>query len=104
MSGFAEYLEWIVETDNPYAKGATKFQTDTITDDDGKIIVDFIGRYENLTQDFHHVCKLLNLETSLPIINKTIHRDYRSYYNPKTQKIVAEHFKTDIELFGYTFD
>jgi len=104
MSGFAEYLEWVVETENPYAKGATKFQKDTITDDEGKIIVDFIGRYENLNHDFHYVCQSLNLEASLPIINKTIHRDYRSYYNPKTQKIVAEHFKADIELFGYTFD
>ncbi|MDM8565602.1 sulfotransferase family 2 domain-containing protein [Candidatus Halobeggiatoa sp. HSG11] len=104
MSGFEEYLEWVVETDKPYAKGATKFQKDTITDNDGKIIVDFVGRYENLTQDFQQVCKTLNIEATLPIINKTSHRDYRSYYNTKTQKIVAEHFKADIELFGYTFD
>jgi len=104
MTSFEEYLEWIINTKKPYAKGATKFQKDMITDNDGNLIVDFVGKYETLAQDFQHICKIINIKASLPSINRTLHRDYKSYYNDKTKKMVEEHFKEDIELFGYTFD
>ncbi|NEQ10479.1 MAG: sulfotransferase family protein [Moorea sp. SIO4E2] len=104
MGSFEKYLDWVINTKNPFPKGATKLQKEIITDDDGKLIVDFIGRYETLVQDFNYVCQVLNLKTSLPHLNKTTHRDYRSYYSETTKKIVAEYFQEDIELFGYTFD
>jgi len=105
MTSFDEYLEWVISTENPYPKGATKLQKDIITDCDGKLIVDFVGRYETLVPDFNQVCRTLNIETSLPSLNRTIHRDYKSYYSSeKTKKMVGQHFKEDIELFGYTFD
>jgi hypothetical protein len=31
-------------------------------------------------------------------------RDYRGYYNGKAQAIVAEAYRSDIELFGYDFE
>ena len=37
-------------------------------------------------------------------LNSSGRRDYRLFYNEKTKKIVAEYFKEDIDLFGYTFD
>ncbi|MEC4983956.1 MAG: sulfotransferase family 2 domain-containing protein [Oscillatoria sp. PMC 1068.18] len=104
MSGFEEYLEWVIATKNPFPKGATKLQKDIITDYNGNIIVDFVGRYETLATDFNRVCKILNLDVSLPHLNKSNHRDYTSYYTEKTKKLVAEHFQADIDLFGYTFD
>ncbi|MGK5092454.1 sulfotransferase family 2 domain-containing protein [Deltaproteobacteria bacterium TL4] len=105
MAGFGDYLKWIVSTPkNPYAKGATPFQKDMLIDQEGKIIVDFIGRYESLTQDFQKVCQKLQLNSALPFINQSAHRDYKLYYNDETKKMVEEYFKEDIELFGYTFD
>jgi hypothetical protein len=101
---FERYLDWVVETPNPYAKGATKFQKDVITDDAGRLLVDFVGRYETLAQDFAQLCHSLNLAAQLPHINQTQHRDYRSYYNERTQQRVAEHFAADIAFFGYQFD
>lgn len=103
MGGFEQYLEWIVQTDRPYARGATKFQKDMITDGDGNLIIDFIGRYERLEDDFAHICKVAEIKAELPKLNRTIHRDYRSYYNEKTKKIVSDHFRADIELLHYTF-
>ncbi|MGD1911197.1 MAG: sulfotransferase family 2 domain-containing protein [Rivularia sp. (in: cyanobacteria)] len=104
MSGFEEYLEWVINTKNPFPKGTTKLQKDIITDDNDKVIVDFIGRYETLVKDFNHVCQILNIEVSLPHLNSSRHRNYRSYYNAKTRQLVADNFGADIELFGYTFD
>ncbi|MBF0240767.1 MAG: sulfotransferase family 2 domain-containing protein, partial [SAR324 cluster bacterium] len=68
MSGFGDYLKWIVSTPkNPYAKGATTLQNDMLIDQDGKIIVDFVGRYESLTQDFQKICQRLQINATLPL-------------------------------------
>ena len=104
FGNFERYLRWVMETPNPYAKGATKFQKDVLTGDDGKLLVDFVGRYENLAPDFAHICRRLNIRGHLPHINGSGHRDYRTYYTARTRQWVAEHFAEDIALFGYTFD
>lgn len=104
MASFDEYLEWVIATKTPYARGAAKFQKDMVTDAEGRLIVDFVGRYETFSDDFRQVCKVLEIEASPPQLNSTAHRDYRAYYNDRTRKIVGEHFKEDIELFGYEFD
>lgn len=104
MSGFDEYLEWVIATPNPYPKGATKLQAEAIADADGNLLVDYVGRFETLADDFNAVCGQLNLDVRLPHRNKSKHRDYRDYYNDHTRALVAKHFQQDIELFGYTFD
>lgn len=104
MDGFEQYLEWVINTKNPFPKGSTKLQKDIITDSTGKLIVDFVGRYETLDADFSTICQVLNLQATLPYLNQSKHQDYKSYYNEKTRKLVEEHFQEDIALFGYTFD
>ncbi|MDO9263748.1 MAG: sulfotransferase family 2 domain-containing protein [Desulfosalsimonadaceae bacterium] len=104
MAGFDEYLDWVIQNKNPYPKGATKFQKEILTDKDGQLMVNFIGRYETLEDDFKEVCDYLKISASLPRLNRTDHKDYRSYYKEQTIKKVEEHFKEDIELFGYKFD
>ncbi|MGB5560314.1 MAG: sulfotransferase family 2 domain-containing protein [Paracoccaceae bacterium] len=47
-------------------------QSDYITDGDGRVIVDFIGRFENLAEDFARVCGAIGMaNTRLPHVNKT---------------------------------
>jgi len=101
---FEQYLIWLSKTKNPYPRGAVKFQKDVITDDNNNFLVNFVGRYENLENDFSYICKTINVNKSLPHLNKTKHKDYRYYYNDKTMVLLYEIFKDDIELFGYTFD
>ncbi|PCI28602.1 MAG: sulfotransferase [SAR324 cluster bacterium] len=104
MKGFDEYLEWVIETKKPFPRGTTKLQKEVITDSEGNMLVDFVGKFETLGADFQQVCRTLGIEAALPHLNNTKHRDYRSYYNDKTKKMVAEHFKEDIETFEYHFD
>lgn len=101
---FERYLEWVAETPNPFAKGATKLQKDVITDDADNLLVDFVGRYESLEADFDAICRRLGLSASLPHVNATRHRDYRAYYTPASRQLVAEHFAADIEMFDYHFE
>ena len=103
MAGFEEYLGWVLATRNPYPKGATKYQKDMLCDREGNLLVDFIGRYESLAEDFRKVCATIGVQAVLPELNRSKHKDYADYYTEHTIKRVAERFKSDIELFGYTF-
>lgn len=104
LGSFDAFVEWVATTPEPYPKGITKLQRDMVTGSDGQLLVDFIGHYETLAQDFTHVCNLVQIDGGLPHVNRSEHRDYRTYYNEHTRKLVAQHFEPDIELFGYTFD
>jgi len=97
MSSFGDYIDWRVAEDK-------KLQKDFVTDSNGALIVDFVGRYERIAEDFNNVCNKLNIDATLPHINRSSHNDYRTYYDEKSRKLVEEHFIEDIELFGYTFD
>ena len=91
---------------NPYRKYIfTAPQLDFLTNEYGEIQVDYIGRFENLQNDFNYICKQLNTDlVELPHKNKTSRKPYQEYY--KTQECidkVAERYSKDIEHFNYNF-
>ena len=47
-------------------------QHDYLYDDEGRLLVDFVGRFEQLGQDFETVRKQLKLTTALPHKNKHV--------------------------------
>ncbi len=67
--------------------------------------LDFIGTYENLRADYDHVRDVLGTGKALPEKNVTAgkQKDFRSYYTAQTRAIVADVYRKDIELLGYTF-
>ena len=104
-------------------------QADFVCRDDGSIVVDFVGRFENLQTDFDFICKKLGLsQTTLPHMNKSIQvtasgsrwlrrlnphvsrkdvarpTTFRDYYDSESKEFVAELYAKDIETFGYTFE
>ena len=80
-------------------------QLDYISDENGEILVDFIGRYENYMHDLHQVFQNMGLDTKLlPHEWPSRHDHYSKYYNETTKQLVAERFARDIEFFGYEFE
>jgi len=94
---FDQYVEF--ET-----RRGRRSQHEFVTDRNGGLLVDFVGRFERLHDDFARVCNTLEIEAVLPHSNGSSHRDYRDYYCRRTIELVRRHFQRDVELFEYTFE
>jgi hypothetical protein len=93
-------FHWFVEN----RLNTLKDQLYYITDVNGTIGVDFIGRYENLAEDFSSVCKRLNIsDPLLPRKNSEGAPAYISYYNDHLISLVTQRYKKDIEFFNFEF-
>ena len=72
--------------------------------EDGKIMVDLVGRFETLDRDWIRICEALGVDyISLSRENPSVRGEYRSFYDEISKQIVAERFHRTIELFGYEF-
>lgn len=75
-----------------------------ICDKRNRLAIDFLGRYENLEEDFQRLSGKLEFSTNkLPHLHESCHEDYQKYYSNRTRKMVAQAYKKDIELFDYNF-
>jgi hypothetical protein len=93
---FEEYLEWRCTEE-------VRYQKDFVFSEEDEQIVDFIGRYENLTQDFQYICSRIGISTNLPRLNVSNTKPYQTYYNERTIELVRQTFEPDIHLFDYEF-
>ncbi len=94
---FDEYIRWRVSEDR-------HLQKDFIFDRHGNQLVDFVGRLENLRDDFATVCHRIGIDAELPHENASVHESWRSYYTPETRDLIAEAYAEDVEAFGYSFE
>jgi len=66
--------------------------------------LDFVGRFEALGEAFESICRGLEMPVCpLPHIHKTERLGYRHYYDDVTRKLIEQHYREDLETFGYGF-
>jgi hypothetical protein len=96
--------EWLTVPENLTKHHHFRMQSDYILDKYNKVTLDFIGYLENIDQDFDYISKKIGVRTPLPKSNASSRSSYTHYYNETTKEIIAQTYKTDIELLGYNFD
>jgi hypothetical protein len=76
-----------------------------LTNSEGKQIVDFIGRFENINKDFSTVGGQLGLDfKTLPKDNVSKGRlSYQNYHNYHSRALTSQIYLCDIERFEYNY-
>ena len=75
-----------------------------ITDSKGNVPMNFVGRFENLQQDFDKVCEQLRIEDSeLPKLLVRKYGHYTENYTQKTRDLVYSLYKDEIDYFGFEY-
>ena len=75
-----------------------------ISDNEGNILVDFIGRFENINDDFEIIKSKIGITNiKLEHLNKFEHRNYREYYSDNDIEKVYKMYEHDIKYFNYEF-
>lgn len=80
-------------------------------DSGGNQIVDFVGKFETLQEDYdklNEICGWNFKFMTLPHVNKSKRtaKDYRKYYEDGSglaKHLISEIYREDIEAYGYTF-
>lgn len=98
MDDFEEYIKWRCADIR-----RVRFQRDFLYSEEGKPLVDFVGRFENLNDDFQKVCNHLGINTSLGRKNVSNTVPYQENYNEETKKMVEKTYKRVIDFFGFKF-
>lgn len=78
-------------------------QIDWLTDSSDQVAIDFIARFENLENDFQHVCQKIGRSSRLPHLKKSERKEYSNYYDEESKQIVSNWFREDIKKFGYSY-
>jgi chondroitin 4-sulfotransferase 11 len=104
---FSEWVKKTYGTDkDPFFYNNPKAfqpQVEWLKDDQGRIAIDFIGKFESINDDFDQIKSIIGIEAELPHLNASKRAGYQSYYDDETRQIVAQWFHEDIEAFGYNF-
>ena len=66
-----------------------------------KIVVDFVGKYENLEKDFISICERIGINANLEWHRKGDIRNYCKMYDAKMIDFVSDIYGRDIQQFGY---
>ncbi len=122
------FKSYIFERDNWFVGP----QSDFVYSSEGELLVDYLGRFEDLQNSFDFVCRQIGISVKrLPHVNKsesngsnpdfadeqkdtypdkvagkdkpTEHQNYQEYYDQETIDCVAQLYRKDIMLFGYDF-
>ena len=97
LGSFSKFVRY--ELQRPWCS-----QFKCLSDRQGRLIMDYVGRFENLRQDFAIVCQQIGIQTRLPHLNMSVRDDYRDYFDNATRQLVLKHLADDVEHFGYNFD
>jgi len=106
FSGFNEFI--INGLGKGYFRSHPLFlpQSNFIITHNDELIVDFMGRFENIEMDFEKIVRELNLKRKLDHVNKSKRQDsyMDAYHSPKAVKIIKNMYIEDIKRFDYEFN
>lgn len=96
LKSFSEYVRWRCD-------GHFQLQEEFLTLND-QVIVDFVGRFEDLDRDFQVVCDQIGVTPKLTKRNSTRKTKYQEHYDDRSAELIRQTYRRDIIRFGYQFE
>lgn len=87
-----------------WADAGAQPQWKSVCDDSGQLIVDFVGKVENIEQDFKQVCAKLEVEVPLEVRNSSHDKKTAQALSPLAHATICDRFARDFSLLGYSPD
>ncbi len=104
---FETWVRLAYEEKNPaYCDNPKMFmpQLDWLTDCDGNMLVNHVGKFEELEEEFNIIRRKIKMgQCKLPHVKKSERGDYRKYYKDQSAQIISTYFRKDIEYFEYEY-
>ncbi len=106
---FSEFVAEVVKQPDCLINGHFQSQFSKLYRD-GKLLVDYLGRFENLAEDWLSIAKRFDFDPKLPHKMKSaknwkgFKKDYRAYYTEELVQLVYNRYRTDVDAFGYQED
>jgi len=98
LGSFGAFVAW----ESRRRKGT---QASFLLDRRGRYLLDFVGRFETISEDFEHVRERVGLEASLPGGNERNAADFAdAYADDATRRLADGLVGEDARLLGYGFD
>jgi len=99
LNGFEQFIHLQIPRSDAY-------QMNMLCNRKGRLLMDFVGKLENLQSDWQTVCERIGIPyQALPHKNVTKHkRPFQDYYDHESRQLVERHWAREIELFEYSFD
>ena len=80
-------------------------QVNFLKDADDKLVVDYIGRFEQLSHCANEIFSHLGIaQTNLPHLHKSVRKPYQDYYDDESIEMIKEMYNEDINEFGYSYN
>jgi hypothetical protein len=98
-TSFDDFVARTMDLDHAHLRS----QADYIIGESGEHLIDFVGRWERLDQDFAEICERIGTPLALPKENVSRRSHYRDYYSASSKNMIAVRYKADIEMFDYDF-
>jgi hypothetical protein len=95
-------LLWLPTQDPWHTNPLWAAQHSFLCDRRGTVLVDFVGRYEDLERDFSELVRLIGSQATLQVRNRNGLRDYHKEYDEATRAAVYDFYRTDFSVFGYS--
>jgi hypothetical protein len=102
-ASFPAFVRAAIEFSDDKADRHIRSQQWFLTDSRGELLVDYVGKFETLFEDFLVVSQRLGLDAELPHLLKSERRPYQEYYTDELRDLVSQRYRRDIDLFGYEF-
>ena len=98
LKNFSEFIRMQIPRRDAY-------QIHMLCDEKGRLLVNFVGKLENLQNDWQTVCVHAGIPyQALPRKNITQYKNYRDFFDRDSVQLVAKHWAREIQEFEYDFD